>query len=145
MKERIETFTVLIAKIGRNIRKIKNQEMSEYSLRGPHVFCIYYLYTLGSLTVTELAERCEEDKATISRSIDYLVERGFVERPDKNAKRYNAHLSLTENGFIAGEKICDKVDRVLYEAGAGLNEEERVSFYQSLAIISDNLERLANK
>ena len=34
MKERFETFTVLIAKISRNIRKIKNQEMAEYNLRG---------------------------------------------------------------------------------------------------------------
>ena len=37
MKERFETFTVLIAKIGRSIKKIKNQEMAEYGLRSPHI------------------------------------------------------------------------------------------------------------
>lgn len=33
MQERFETFTVLINRISRNIRKIKNQEMAEYNLR----------------------------------------------------------------------------------------------------------------
>ena len=77
MKERFEKFTVLINKISRNIRKIKNQEMAEYGLRATHVSCLYYLYAAESLTATELCERCEEDKATISRSIDYLEENGF--------------------------------------------------------------------
>lgn len=35
MTERFETFTVLIAKIRCNIRKIKLQEMSEYHLKSP--------------------------------------------------------------------------------------------------------------
>ena len=68
MTERFETFTVLIAKISRNIRKIKNQEMAEYDLRSSHISCLYYLYCTDKLTATELCDRCEEDKATISRS-----------------------------------------------------------------------------
>ena len=76
--ERFETFTVLIAKISRNIRKIKNNEMAEYDLRSPHISCLYYLYSSEGLTATELCERCEEDKATISRSLDYLEKNGSV-------------------------------------------------------------------
>ena len=37
MTERFETFTVLINRISRNIRKIKNHEMAEYDLRSAHV------------------------------------------------------------------------------------------------------------
>ena len=70
MKARFETFPVLITKINRNIRKIKNQEMAEYDLKSPHISCLYYLYTAESMTATELCEKCEEDKATISRSIE---------------------------------------------------------------------------
>ena len=44
MEERFKTFTVLISKISRNIKKIKNQEMAEYGLRSVHVTCLYYLY-----------------------------------------------------------------------------------------------------
>ena len=58
MEERFETFTVLINRISRNIRKIKNQEMAEYQLRSAHVSCLYYLYLSERLTATELCERC---------------------------------------------------------------------------------------
>ena len=33
MQERFETFTVLINRISRDIRRIKNQEMASYHLR----------------------------------------------------------------------------------------------------------------
>ena len=56
MYERFETFTVLIAKISRNIRKIKIQEMAEYDLRSVHVSCLYYLYISDNITATELVE-----------------------------------------------------------------------------------------
>lgn len=71
MQERFETFTVLINRISRDIRKIKNQEMADYHLRSAHVSCLYYVYSLGSVTSAELCEHCEEDKATISRAVDY--------------------------------------------------------------------------
>jgi DNA-binding MarR family transcriptional regulator len=72
MIERFETFTVLINRISRNIRKIKNQEMAEYKLRSVHISCLYYLYKEAQLLSTDLCERCEEDKATISRALEYL-------------------------------------------------------------------------
>ena len=143
MEERFETFTVLIAKISRNIRKIKNREMPEYDLRSAHVSCLYYLYTHSSLTATELSERCEEDKATVSRVIEYLVSRGFISYPQPEGKRYKIPLTLTEKGRQAGKKIYEKVSLVLDEVGAELTEEERLSFYKCLAVISENLERIA--
>lgn len=144
MKERFETFTVLIAKISRNIRKIKNQEMAEYGLRSPHISCLYYLYSAESMTATDLCERCEEDKATISRSLNYLEENNYLTCESKNRKRYKSPLVLTEKGQEVGKKIFDKVNRVLDEAGAGLTEEERETLYRCLTIVSNNLERITD-
>lgn len=140
MQERFETFTVLIAKISRNIRKIKNQEMAEYGLRSAHVSCLYYLYSANTLTATDLSERCEEDKATISRALDFLEEKGFIICESKRVKRYNSPLSLTEKGKEIGKKITDKINCVLDEICIDLTEEQRLEFYRSLAVISDSLE-----
>lgn len=95
MQQRFETFTVLIAKISRSIRRIKAEEMSEFHLKGPHVSCLYYLTQLGPLTAGQLCDRCEEDKAAVSRSLEYLEQNGYVTRPDK---RYRSPLTLTEKG-----------------------------------------------
>ena len=140
MKERFETFTVLINKISRNIKRIKNQEMAEYGLRSTHVSCLYYLYSKRSVTATELCERCEEDKATISRSLDFLESNGYLTCDAKHAKRYRSPLLLTEKGMEAGKRITDKVNRVLEKTSIGLTEEERAAFYRYLSIISRNLE-----
>ena len=140
MQERFETFTVLINRISRNIRKIKNQEMAEYNLRSAHVSCLYYIYTLNSATATDLCERCEEDKATISRALDYLDTNGYITREVESTKRYKSPLLLTDKGKEVGKKIADKISGVLDKISAGLTEEERVAFYRSLAIISDSLD-----
>ena len=145
MKERFETFTVLIAKIGRCIRKIKNQRMAEHALRSPQISCLYYLYLREGLTATDLCERCEEDKATISRSLDYLEENGYVIRDTRSTKNYKAPLTLTEKGRKVGREIAEKIDGVLAEVGSGLTEEERLIFYRSLSVIAEDLERICKK
>lgn len=143
MKDRFEIFTVLIAKIGRNIRKLKNQEMAEYHLKSPHISCLYYLYSSESMTATELCERCEEDKATISRSLGYLEKNGYLTCPTRCAKRYKSRLVLTEKGKEVGKKVFEKVNRILDEVGIAFSEEECAAFFQNLRTISDNLERCA--
>ena len=105
MQERFEMFTVLINRISRDIRRIKNQEMAAYHLRSAHVSCLYYIYSMGGVTSAELCEHCEEDKATISRALDYLEANGFILRPCKGAKRYKSPLQLTEKGREAGKRI----------------------------------------
>ena len=143
MKSRFETFTVLINRISRNIRKIKNQEMAEYQLRSIHVSCLYFLYTNMGATATDLCEYCEEDKATISRALDYLESNGFLTCESKHTKRYKSSLLLTEKGNEAGKKIADKINDVLDAISDGLTEEERVAFYRSLSIISERLDAVS--
>ena len=142
LKERFETFTVLIAKISRNIRRIKNHEMAEYDLRSPHISCLYYLYSADSLTAAELCERCEEDKATISRSLDHLKKNGYLKNGAPGSKRYKTPLVLTDKGKEVGKKISDKINRVLDEISRDLSENERVEFYRSLSVISDGLDAI---
>ncbi len=143
MENRFETFTIMINRISRNVRKIKNQEMAEYGLKSAHISCLYFLYTCDSMTSTELCERCEEDKATISRAIDYLETEGYLTCESKSVKRYKSPLVLTEKGRVIGRKVTDKIDHVLDRISEALPEEERIQFYRNLAIISDSLETVA--
>lgn len=143
MQERFETFTVLINRISRDIRKIKNQEMADYHLRSAHVSCLYYVYSLGSVTSAELCEHCEEDKATISRAVDYLEANGFVLRDSDRTKRYRSPLRLTERGQEAGKRIAEKIDTVLDTVSRTLTDEERAAFYRSLSAISRSLDAIA--
>ncbi len=145
MEQRFETFTVLITKINRNIRKIKNREMAEYNLKGPHISCLYFIYLSGGLTATELCERCEEDKATVSRSLDFLEKNGFVFCRDQTKKRYKSPIELTSKGLEAAGKIAAKIDSILETVSGQMSEGDRVIFYRFLTAVSDNIEKIAKE
>ena len=142
MQERFETFTVLINRISRDIRRIKNQEMAAYHLRSAHVSCLY-IYSLDGVTSAELCEHCEEDKATISRALDYLETNGFIVRDSDRAKRYRSPLRLTEKGQEAGKRIAEKIGAVLDTVSRTLTEDERAALYRSLSAISRSLNAIA--
>ena len=114
MENCFETFTMQIAKISRNIRKIKTEEMIEFDLKSPHVSCLYYLYTSGGeLTAKELCDICAEDKASISRSIDYLESRGYISCVSTAEKRYKSPLFLTDAGRAVAAATSDKINNIL--------------------------------
>ena len=145
MKDRFETFTLQIAKISRCIRKIKTEEMAEFNLKSPHVSCLYYLYKhSGTLTAKELCDICDEDKGAISRSIEYLEETGYIECNSKSEKRYKSPLILTDSGIAIGKFIAEKVDKILELASTGLSERNRKTFYDSLILIGNNLQKICD-
>ncbi len=143
MDNRFETFTTLVNRINRSIRRIKIQEMADYGLRSTHISCLYYLYISNGLTATELCERCEEDKAAISRALEYLETAGYLTCEAQGGKRYRSLLLLTDKGQEVGQIIAVKIGGVLDVIGQELSDEERQTFYRSLFIISERLEQLA--
>lgn len=145
MDERFQTFTVLVTRIARAIRKIKTEEMAEFDLKSPHVSCLYYLFKEKSLTAKELCDICSEDKAAISRSIDHLETSGYLSCEVKSGKRYKAQLFLTEKGALVGGRIAEKIDCILEKSSEGVSEADRLVMYKSLEVICRNLERLCEK
>ena len=143
MQERFQTFTLLIAKINRSIRRIKTETMSEFNLKCPHVSCLYYLFKEGPLTSTELCEICDEDKSSVSRSLEYLEDEGYVYRNDNEGKVYKTPLRLSEKGKNVGKYISDKIDDVLNIASAGLSDDDRKIMYDSLGVVCKNLEKIS--
>ena len=145
MEERYKTFTLLISKISRCIRKIKTNEVEEVELKSPHVSCLYYLYQQDGMTSKELCDICDEDKGAISRSIEFLRNKGFIEMSSNSEKRHKSPLNLTQKGKEIGLVLSQKIDKVLETASVGLSEENRKNFYDSLILISNNLQKICDK
>lgn len=143
MLDRFQTFTVLISKISYQIRKIKTEEMEKFNLKGTHVSCLYYLFKMDRLTAAELCDICHEDKAAISRSLDYLEKEDYLKCESKTQKRYKSLIHLTKKGEEIAGAIADKVDSIVEKASAGLSTEERDVMYRALNLISGNLAKIS--
>lgn len=139
--KRFEAFAGSVLELNRYLQKIKDMEMRPFGLKANHVMCLYYLgRNPEGLTATELTEVCREDKAAISRSVSYLVERELI-RGDflENKRSYRTKLYLTESGKELVETIDRRIDAAMMYGGNGLTEQQRKSFYEAMEIIIHNL------
>ncbi|MCH5163408.1 MAG: winged helix-turn-helix transcriptional regulator [Clostridiales bacterium] len=132
-----QSFTLLISSIYRSIYKIKDKEMSALGLKGTHLTCLFYLHEYGSgQTAADLCKLSGEDKAAISRSIEYLVGSGYIEPGEGN---YRRPLKLTPKGEETARYISSKVDDFVAHASKDLTDEERLILYKALGKVESKL------
>lgn len=143
MIDRFETFTTLISKITRSIKRLKSVKSSKFNLTGPSVYCIYYLYKHNEgLTARELSLLSDEDKGALSRTLEQLEENGFIEYNSNTKKRYNTFLFLTDKGKEIGKEFVKIIDNLLEQASIDVTSEERDALYSALFKISNNLQKV---
>ena len=111
--------------------------LTELGLKGTHVTCLFFL-SREALTAAQLCQLCAEDKASISRTVADLRARGYIA---PNEKHYRAPLQLTPAGKKAAKQLEPLIERWVMQGGEGLSEQQRENFYDSLALISDNLRK----
>jgi DNA-binding MarR family transcriptional regulator len=87
------------------------------------------------MTAREISLICDEDKASISRSIDYLEHNGYLTCECKTEKRYKSPIFLTDKGAEISKQIKDKIDNIVELAGIGITEENRINFYKTLFLM----------
>lgn len=137
---KFENFTVTVLKLNKLVQKIKLYEMDSYGLKAIHVMCIYYAGG-GPVTAGELCKLTYEDKAAISRALSLLKERGFI---NYDGGKYNAVVTLTEEGVKLYQFIMEKADAAVNAAAGDITYEEHVIFNKVLSSVAKNLESYYN-
>lgn len=140
MLDRYEQLSLAISSMYHDIQKIERVEMAKFGLKGPHAQCILALGRCpDGLTVSQLCDLCDKDKAAISRTVSELETAGMVLRSQRNGSRYRAPLTLTEQGSAAARAVSQRALLAVEQAGAGIDDQQRQIFYQVLALIAGNL------
>ena len=144
MIERFEQFFFSISSIYKIIQKIEREEMARYGLKGSHVQCMMaMLQRSEGVTLSQLCELCDKDKAAVSRDIAELEEKGMAERSGAE-KLYRAPVRLTELGMTTARQVSGIVQTAVELAGERLTDEDRRVFYQTLDLIAGNLRRISS-
>ncbi len=143
--ERYCRFTAIIAGINRCIHKIKDNEMSEFGLKGTNVTSLYYLYVASApITAKDLADLSGEDKGAISRSVVELEKFGYITSNFIGEKKYRTALSLTDKGVKIAKIISDKISSILNEVNLDITEKDRDSMYATLDEIYSKLLKICD-
>ena len=142
-QERYNEFTLLIEGTHKLIQKIKVDKAKEFGIKGVHVFWLCRLLAQpDGMTSAELAAQRMIDRSLVSREIDELLEKGYVQIDKKSLgkrRSYNSIITLTPEGEKIAKKISDIAIDIQSEANKGIREAELVAFYRTLSNIYNNL------
>ena len=118
--------------------------MVNYGLKGPHA---QYLIAMNrfpnGVTAAQLSSICERDKAAVSRAIVELESAELVQRTNAATTSYRALLTLTERGKHAATQLIRTAELAVEQAGQGLTDENRATFYAAFHQIASNLQRMS--
>ena len=143
MIQRFEQFSYSISSIYRLILKVEKEEMEKCGYRGSYALYLSIMSRYpGGITATRLGELCDRDKAGISRVINEMEQRGLVRRECYKDNFYRAKLILTDEGRKAALFVRQRAEIAVSEAGKGLSEEDRKTFYAVLSLIESNLKNI---
>lgn len=143
MVDRFAQFVAGISCINRCIQKIERDVMVHYGLKGPHA---QYLIAMSrypdGVTATQLSSLCEKDKAAVSRAVSELEQCGLLYRAGESSS-YRASLTLTDKGKHAADQLIRQAEIAVEQAGQGLTDETRATFYAAFNLIASNLQRIS--
>ncbi len=138
-QDRLDKFMTLVIGASRSVTRLKAKYMNEYGLGSTHTMCIRQLYSSADgLTRTQLADRCELDKAQVSRIIGELAKRGCISE-EQAKSNYKRKIMLTDEGRRIAEDINKIVLRINQFVSATLTDEEITIFYKVFKQICENL------
>lgn len=143
MEQRFEEFVSMINIAYKCVQKVKSYEMKSLGLKGSHVMVMYFLGTNEKgLTSGELCTKCREDKAAVSRNLQYLVKAGYIKVSEESAgKKYKVKNVLTEKGRDVYNRLSEIIAKDVEKFGEGLSSEERYAFYKTLGVIVANFDK----
>jgi DNA-binding MarR family transcriptional regulator len=141
MESRYELISAAVSSMYHDIQKIERVEMATYGLKGPHAQCLLVMHKHPEgITAARLCEACEKDKAAVSRILAEMESAGLI---CKSGSAYRTVIQLTERGEEAAQFVSKRATLAVEIAGKGLTDGTRAVFYESLGMISANLQAMA--
>ena len=93
----------------------------------------------GRLSQQELADTLDLDKVAMTRALDHLGDKGYIERCDCEGDRRKYLIKLTPKARPAVKAIRKAYEELNTEALKGLNKTERAVFQEHLARLVSNM------
>lgn len=95
-----------------------------------------------TLTITELADKLQLERSSVSRLVDGLVKGGFVSRELNENNRREVVLALTEKGTNSIQNLRDQSVE-FYSAILGkMTESEQTQFFESFKSFTRSLSEM---
>ncbi len=131
--------SVLPEHLGYWLRKLSNAVSSSFAERlathdvsVPQWVVLRVLFDHDSLPLKEIVARVEVDQGSLSRMVDRLMARGWVQRDADASDRRAVAISLTKEGRNLVPKLAAQADKNEEVFFSGLSPSERGKFLRTI-------------
>ena len=140
--EQFNKYSFLLDRTARKVKQYAQQKfkLGDFDVTVDQWFVIKHLSENGVLSQTELAQLVFKDHPTMTRIIDILCKKGYVERIPHPNDRRSFQLLLTESGTKKVAELRPQIVSIREKAWENLNEKDFEEFKRILNTIYHNLE-----
>jgi len=113
--------------------------LGELELSFTQMKALFVLEDAEQMTVTDIAQRLSMSPAAMSRSIDGLVQRGFVARRESASDRRSREIALLPQGRDALRRLLAAREAALESFAEELSDAERTALHAALLPIVERI------
>lgn len=141
-QEQFAKYSFLLDRTARKVKQYAQQQfkLGEFDVTVDQWLVMKNLSENGPLSQTELAVLVFKDHPTLTRIVDLLSKKGYVERVPHPLDRRSFQLHLTEEGLSKVSALRPKILEIREKAWENLNEKDFEEFKRILNTIYQNLD-----
>lgn len=114
-----------------------NNTCAPHDLSAAQAVVILIVCDFQKLTQDEITKRLSLDKSVIAKTVNKLVERGFLNRSTNARDKRTYDISPTEKAWEVYPFIKEQVDASFQHMTAGMTPEEREEFKRLLLLAAE--------
>jgi len=141
LNEKYNQYSFILDQTARKVKQYAQAAFAEHKLdlTVDQWTVLKAIYENPDLSNKELAEKCGKDQPTLTRIIDILIKKEFVERTNHDSDRRALKLRMLPKGVEKIQEIAPRVAEFRKQAWQNLNEEDFEHFLRILNTIHNNL------
>lgn len=139
MKQLEGTLGFILNVTGRNVSGAVDQALKPYAITHEQWAVIHFLHLEDGVTQRHLAERSKKDQPNITRILDLVEKKGFVQRVKKKEDRRSYLIFLTKEGKQLYKTLLPIVNQIFEKAMKDFSTEEEQLLRNLLYRINENL------
>lgn len=140
-QEQFAKYSFLLDRTARKVKQYAQQQFKQgnFDVTVDQWIVLKNLSEGGDMSQTELANLVFKDHPTLTRIIDLLVKKGYVERLPHPQDRRSFQLHLTDSGVSKVTSLRPKILQIREKAWENLDDQDFEEFKRILNTIYQNL------
>ncbi|MCG7409795.1 MarR family transcriptional regulator [Paenibacillus sp. ACRRX] len=132
-------FGYLLAQTYRQVSMELSARIRPYDITREQWAVLSRLIDENGITQVELAERCDKDQPTVTRIIQHLVRKGFIQRMQSARDKRAYEIRLTAAGEALIEQLIPIEQAFIAELMAGFSSAEEERLVQDMLHVQRNV------